>query len=94
MGYGGGTNSTAMLIGLYRREIPVDLILFSDTGGEQPHTYDYLPVINDWLKRHGMPEITVVAYTDQNGERLTLEQECLRSATLPSIAYGHKRCSL
>ncbi len=94
VGYGGGTNSTAMLIGLYRREIPVDLILFSDTGGEQPHTYDYLPVINDWLKRHGMPEITVVAYTDQNGERLTLEQECLRSATLPSIAYGHKRCSL
>jgi 3'-phosphoadenosine 5'-phosphosulfate sulfotransferase (PAPS reductase)/FAD synthetase len=42
VGYGGGTNSTAMLIGLYHKGIPVDLILFSDTGGEQPHTYEYL----------------------------------------------------
>ena len=28
-----------------------------------------------------------------NGNRLTLETECLRSGTLPSIAYGFKRCS-
>ena len=38
VGYGGGINSTAMINGLYRRGIPIDLILFSDTGGEQPHT--------------------------------------------------------
>ena len=31
---------------------------------------------------------------DRNGNRLTLETECLRSCTLPSIAYGFKRCSL
>lgn len=30
---------------------------------------------------------------DRNGNRLTLETECLRSGTLPSIAYGFKRCS-
>ena len=40
VGYGGGTNSTAMLIGLWQRRIPVDLILFADPGGEQPHGYD------------------------------------------------------
>lgn len=39
VGYGGGTDSTAMLVGLWQRRIPVDLILFSDPGGEQPHTY-------------------------------------------------------
>ena len=83
-----------MLIGMHQRGIPVDLILFSDTGGEQPHTYEYLPVMNGWLKAHGMPEITTVAYTDRNGDRLTLEQECLRSDTLPAIAYGYKKCSL
>ncbi|BAL01456.1 hypothetical protein OBV_42570 [Oscillibacter valericigenes Sjm18-20] len=94
VGYGGGTNSTAMLIGLQQRDIPVDLILFSDTGCEQPHTYDYLPVMNRWLSEHGMPEITPVEYTDQNGDRLTLEDECLRSGTLPAIAYGYKKCSL
>lgn len=94
VGYGGGTNSTAMLIGLYHRGIPVDLILFSDTGGEQPHTYEFLPIMSKWLSEHGMPEITKVEYTDKNGDRLTLENECLRSGTLPAIAYGYKKCSL
>ena len=94
VGYGGGTNSTAMLIGLYHRKIPVDLILFSNTGGEQPHTYDFLPIMDRWLEEHGLPTITQVEYTDRNGDRLTLEQECLRSGTLPAIAYGYKKCSL
>lgn len=31
--WGGGTNSTAMLIGMYTHGIPVDLILFADAGG-------------------------------------------------------------
>ena len=92
--YGGGLNSTAMLIGLYLQETPIDLILFADTGCEQPHTYEYLPVMNQWLTSHGMPQITVVKYTDKNGDRLTLEQECLRSRTLPALAYGYKKCSL
>lgn len=40
--FGGGTNSTAMIIGMYLRKIPIDLILFADTGGEQPHTYEFI----------------------------------------------------
>lgn len=92
--YGGGTNSTAMLIGLCRKQIPVDLILFSDTGGEHPHTYGYFPIINGWLVAHGMPEITRLEYRTREGLRLTLEQECLQSHSLPSIAYGYKSCSL
>ena len=31
--FGGGTNSTAMIIGMYQHKIPIDLILFADTGG-------------------------------------------------------------
>ena len=92
--YGGGVNSTALLIGMYQREIPVDMILFADTDGEKPETYEYIATMNDWLSRHGMPQIQQVAYTDKNGDRLTLEEECLRSETLPSLAYGFKRCSL
>ena len=92
--YGGGTNSTAMLVGMYERGIPVDLILFADPGSEQPYTYEYLPIMDDWLERHGMPRIQMVYCTDKNGDRLTLEQECLRSGTLPAIAYGYKKCSL
>lgn len=92
--FGGGTNSTAMIIGMYLHKIPIDLITFADTGGEQPHTYEYIEIFNEWLKKHGIPEITVVFYTDKAGNRLTLEEECLKSGTLPSIAYGFKKCSL
>ena len=90
VGYGAGTDSTAMLVGLWQRHIPVDLILFADPGGEQPHTYTYLETMGRWLAEHGMPPITRVWYTTRDGQRLTLEQECLRSGTLPSIAYGYQ----
>lgn len=30
--FGGGTNSTAMIIGMYLHKIPIDLILFADTA--------------------------------------------------------------
>ena len=92
--YGGGANSTALLVGLHQHRIPVDLILFADTGAEHPHTYAYLDIMDRWLKDHGMPEITRVYKTAKDGRRLTLEDECLKSGTLPSIAYGFKRCSL
>ena len=49
--------------------------------------------MNEWLAAHDMPQITVVENVDRYGNRLTLEMECLRSHTLPSIAYGYKRCS-
>jgi hypothetical protein len=92
--FGGGTNSTAMIIGMYEKGISADLILFADTGGERPCTYEHITIMDRWLANHGMPQITIVEYFDHNGERLTLEQECLKSKTLPSIAYGFKRCSL
>ena len=92
--WGGGTNSTAMIIGMYRRNIPIDIITFSDTGGEQQHTYDFIDVFDTWLIAHGMPNIKRLEYFDRNKNRLTLEDECLRSKTLPSIAYGYKKCSL
>ena len=91
--FGGGTNSAALLVGLYKHNIPVDLITFADTGAEHPHTYDFLQHMNKWLAERGMPQITVVHNVDRNGNRFSLEMECLRSHTLPSIAYGHKRCS-
>lgn len=92
--FGGGTNSTAMIIGMYLHKIPIDLILFADTGGEQPHTYEFIRVFNAWLEKHGLPTITPVFYTDKDGNRLTLEAECLRLHALPSIAYGFKKCSI
>ena len=87
--FGGGTDSTAMLIGMWQRGEKVDLILFADTGGEKPHTYEHINRFSDWLVNNGMPEITIVRYKKE-----TLEENCLRIKSLPSIAYGFKKCSL
>lgn len=92
--FGGGTNSTAMIIGMYLHKIPIDLILFADTGAEQPHTYEFIAAFNAWLVKHGLPEITIAWKTTKEGARLTLEEDCLMYHRLPSIAYGFKGCSV
>jgi len=91
--YGAGTNSTAMLIELVNRQIPVDLIIFADTGGERPHTLQYVKTFSKWLNVMGCPEIVTVKKVRRNGDVLTLEQDCLEKNMLPSIAYGFKSCS-
>ena len=92
--YGGGTNSTALLIGMVERGEPVDLILFADTGGERPDTYEYVRRFSKWLAARDYPSITVVWSVTKNGDRLTLEQRSLGRGMLPSKAYGYSKCSL
>jgi len=90
--YGMGTNSTAMIIEMWRRGEPIDVITAADTGGERPETYAYLKLFNEWCISKGLPEIVVVKATYQ-GEIETLEQNCLRMKSLPSVAFGFKTCS-
>lgn len=92
LSYGAGTNSTAMLVGLVERGEPVDRILFSDTGGELPETYDTLQAVSGWCKAHGLPEIETVRAV-RAGVPEDLESNCLRTGHLPSIAYGYRACS-
>lgn len=92
--FGGGVNSTAMLIGMHERGERVDLILFADTGGEKPHTYEFIGEFNLWLLDHGMPDIRYVQRTNKAQELKNLEQDCLDGKMLPSIAYGFKACSI
>lgn len=86
--FGGGVNSTAMLIGMVERRERLDLILFADTGGEKPHTYAHITAFSGWLLAHGMPAITIV-----RKPVITLEQDCINRHALPSVAYGFKSCS-
>ena len=91
--FGGGTNSAAVIAGMYAKGLPIDLILFADTGAEHPHTYQFITAMNKWLQDRSLPSITVVENVDKYGNRFSLEEECLRSHSLPSIAYGYKKCS-
>jgi hypothetical protein len=89
--YGGGVNSTAMLIAMRKLDIIPHAIVFADTGGEMPHTYRYLVTFGAWLASNGMPPITAVKYDSQHG---TLETECLNNETIPSKAFGNSGCSV
>ena len=86
--FGGGTNSAALLIGLYKHKIPIDLITFADTGAEHPHTYQFIEIINQWLAEHGMPQITVVQYVDRYGNRHVRDLEALRGLHSETL-YPH-----
>jgi hypothetical protein len=92
--YGLGVDSTALLVEFARRGIRPDLILFADTGGEKPETYAYLPVIQDYLVGVGFPPVVTVRYAPTRARYRTLEEQCLHTGTLPSLAYGGKSCSL
>jgi len=91
--YGGGTDSTAMIIRCQKEGVKIDVILFSDTGGEKPHTYKYIKTFNKWLIKNGMPEITIIKNT-QPSKVMGLYEMCMKHKTLPSIAYGFKSCSV
>jgi len=87
--FGGGTDSTAMLVEMVRRGEPrPHAILFSDTGGEHPHTYAHVDTFSRWLADRQYPEITVLRAPNN-----TLEEMCLRLKVLPALAYGWKTCS-
>jgi hypothetical protein len=91
--YGGGTNSTAMLCGFREKSVRPALILFSDTGAELPRTYQHIELMSlKCLEWFGIPIETV--WKTYKGERSTLEQDCLRNKSLPSLAVGFKACSM
>jgi hypothetical protein len=99
--YGLGVDSTAILVELGRRYRTSasnawrpDAVLFADTGGEKPETYQYLPVMNQYLRSVGFPKVTVVKYKPKKAPYTTLEGNCRTNKTLPSLAYGRKSCSL
>ncbi len=91
--FGGGVNSTALLLGMGEKEEIPTFILFADTGGEFPETYDYVAMLSEYLRTtFGFPEITTI----HRGfaRHATLEQECHNLKTLPSIAFGFRGCSV
>lgn len=93
--YGGGVDSTAMLIKLHQQGIVPRFIGFADVGGEKPETYEYVELMSDWCESVGFPRITVcrhvplasTGYEDLAGNNTQNE-------TLPSLAFGMKSCSI
>lgn len=92
--YGSGVDSTALLVGLHRRGVRPDLIVFADPGSEWPESYEVLLAVSRWVASvwPGL-SITVVRTETVRAPYSTLEGNCLANDTLPTFAFGGHTCS-
>ena len=91
--YGGGTNSSAILVELIKRGYePPALIIFADTGAEMPHTYAHIKVMSEYAINHGYPAIRIVR-SHQKSKRGGIYEMSMRVKKLPAAAYNQKTCS-
>ncbi len=94
--YGGGVDSTAMLIEMVARGEHIDHALFADVNAEKPETYDYIEIFGNWLASKGVTLTTVKTETKQFKSFSPYEglfEMCLTNGTLPSISFGRHSCS-
>lgn len=97
--YGGGVNSTAMVITLAREGLIPDWITFSDTGCEKPETYETLENLKVWLGYYypEWPGIVTVKWIRRRGPNkgkfLPLDESCMEQGVLPARAYGFSKCT-
>ncbi len=98
--YGGGVNSVAVLVWMSQHGYRPRAIVMADPGSEWPATTRYRDeVMPGWLESVGFPPITVITRAEEGQHRERawrlerLYDECFRIGSLPSIAYGWKKCS-
>lgn len=88
-------NSSAMLLFCWDRGHHPDWVVFSDTGSEWPETYEHLHRVEAWCASVGWP------FARTRWERVRrprtgfepVHDNCLRTAYLPSRAYGYAGCT-
>lgn len=82
LSYGAGVNSTALAFFLIENKYPLDYVLFADTGGEMPETYDYIHIFKKYLDKKNVPfRIVRVRNND------TLYDRCSRRRVIPSQTW-------
>ena len=57
----GGKDSTAMLLLMIERGMPIDIVLTADTGMEFPEMYDHLAKLDEYLYRERGIHLTMSA---------------------------------
>lgn len=61
LSFGAGVNTFALMVMLVQNSEPLDSVVFADTGGETPATYEALDVAKDYLASHKVPFVMVEA---------------------------------
>ncbi len=93
--FGGGVDSTGLLVALKVAGVRPDVITFADTAGEKKLTYRHIDRMQEVLLAWDFPPIDVVRKRPlASTGYTTLEGNCIKNETLPSLAFGMKSCSI
>jgi hypothetical protein len=91
---GVGRDSVGMLVRMSKIGWRPDAIGFANTGSEKRATYEYIPILNTWLRSVNFPELTIVQYTPKIAPYQTLEGNMVLNATLPGAALNQHTCAM
>ena len=83
LSFGGGVQTTALAVMIVKGEVETDVMVFADTGGEHPKTYEHLALLQTWLKGHGREFVTV-----KSPEQPLYDYVWDRSTVIP-VRVGH-----
>ena len=81
--FSGGKDSTAMLLKMIENNMPIDEIIFCDTGKEFPQMYEHINKIMDYIKR----PITIL-YSEKSFDYYMFEHEKTRGKNKGQKGYG------
>ena len=83
LSFGAGVNTVALMVMLVRERAPLDGVVFADTGGETPDTYESVEVAQTYLEEHQVPFTVVRA---RRGET-DLYGTAFRRRVIPSVQW-------
>jgi len=85
----GGKDSTAMLLMMLENNMPIDYIIFADTGKDFPQMREHLDKLAEYIKQHypEAPEITVLR-NEKTFDYLMFEHVKIRGKNKGKKGYG------
>ena len=83
LSFGAGVNTVALMVMLIRDKAPLDGVVFADTGGETPDTYESVDDARSYLGEFQIPFTTVQALP----RKTDLYGTALRRRVIPSVQW-------
>ena len=85
----GGKDSTAMLLMMLEKQMPVDYIVFADTGKDFPQMLDHIKQLEIYIQKHypNAPKITYLK-SDKTFDHLMFEHEKTKGKNKGKKGYG------
>ena len=82
LSFGGGVNSVAMLLMLHEQKQDFEAV-FVNHGTDWPETYEYLEMLQGWLEKKGLPQITILKPNVDGVDNLY--DKCWKRGMVPCI---------